>query len=178
MKQTLRIIEGCIAGKRRYQRKFYDLYAVPMYRICYRYLKNEFDTEDALSTGFTKVFENLHRHTFKSEKHLYNWLKKVMINESLMLLRSQIRFQSVEMSTDIGGFQSADALQQMDAEEVYALIQALPKGYRTIFNLYVIDGYSHAEIANELDITESTSRSQLTKARKLLQSQLKTLQVR
>jgi len=101
-----------------------------------------------------------------------------MINESLMLLRSQIRFQSVEMSTDIGGFQSADALQQMDAEEVYALIQALPKGYRTIFNLYVIDGYSHAEIANELDITESTSRSQLTKARKLLQSQLKTLQVR
>lgn len=178
MKQTLRIIEGCIAGKRRFQRKFYDLYAVPMYRVCYRYLKSEFDTEDALSTGFTKIFENLHRHTFKSEKHLFNWIKKVMINESLMLLRSQIRFQTIDMDVEIAGFQNADALQQMDAEEVYALIQALPKGYRTIFNLFVIDGYSHAEIAEELDITESTSRSQLTKARKILQSQLKTLQVR
>lgn len=177
MNELSKIIEGCKAGKNRYQRKLYNRFAVPMYRLCFRYLKNELDTEDVLSTGFTKAFDSMHRHNFKSDKHFENWLRRVMINESLMLLRSQLRFRSLELEEQDFPAQSPEILHQLDAEEVYALIQALPNGYRTIFNLYVLDGYSHSEIAQELDISESTSRSQLAKARKMLQNQLITLEL-
>lgn len=173
-----KLIDGCKAGKNRFQRKLYDLHSIRMYRLCFRYLKNELDTEDVLSTGFTKIFENLHRHSFKSEKHFINWMKRIMINESLMLLRSQLRFKSLELEEHNFQQQDPDVISQMDAEEVYALVQALPNGYRTIFNLYVIDGFSHSEIADELDISESTSRSQLAKARKMLQNQLTILEIR
>lgn len=174
--QLHKVIEGCKSGKSRLQRKFYDLYSVPMYRVCYRYLKNELDTEDTLTSGFLKAFEAIGKMQFKSDSHVFNWLKRIMINESLMLLRSQVQFQELSQEAYDQEFCDESLLNQMDAEDLYVLIQGLPKGYRAIFNLYVIDGYSHREIADELSITTSTSRSQLTKARKMLQAQLEILQ--
>ena len=178
MHQLQKIIDGCKAGRSRSQRRFYDRFCIPMYRVCYRYLKNEFDTEDALTTGFTKAFEAIGSQNFKSESHVFNWLKRIMINESLMSLRTQVQFQELDQETIGSGYEEESALDQMQAEDLYALIQDLPKGYRAIFNLYVVDGYSHTEIAQELRISESTSRSQLVKARKMLRAQIEILQLR
>jgi len=178
MNKLQKIVEGCKSGKNRAQRKLYDWYAVPMYRVSYRYLKNEFDTEEALSNGFMKVFDNITRLQVKSERHLFNWMKRIMINESLMHLRRQVRFDQLEDEGLSVASDNALITDQMDAEDLYAVIQGLPKGYRTIFNMYVVDGYSHDEIAKELNITESTSRSQLTKARKMLREQIEILELR
>ena len=95
MNKLQKIVEGCKSGKNRAQRKLYDWYAVPLYRGSYRYLKNEFDTEEALSNGFMKVFDNITRLQVKSERHLFNWMKRIMINESLMHLRRQVRFDQL-----------------------------------------------------------------------------------
>lgn len=178
MQQLQKIIDGCKAGRNRPQRKFYDQFSVPMYRVCYRYLKNELDTEDALTTGFVKAFDALSQQSFKSENHVFNWLKRIMINESLMMLRSQVKFSELDTELIDTNYQEDSVLSKMDAEDLFVLIQGLPKGYRAIFNMYVIDGYSHSEIAKELDISESTSRSQLAKARKTLRNQVEILQLR
>ncbi len=136
---------------------------------CYRYVKNRDDAEEIVTDGFVKVFENMHSFEYRDDKSFEAWIKKIMINEALLFLRKkrQLHFIQSEKVEEVQADVSIDM--NLHAEDIYKLILALPTGYRTVFNMFAIEGYSHKEIASLLNITESTSRSQLTKARAMLQ---------
>ncbi len=162
------LIQHCIAGDNRAQKALYERYADKMFRVCYRYVKNEHDAEDLLVNGFLKVFNHLQNIEFRGERSLEAWIKRIMINESLMFLRRNNNFRNVDTSLVVNVGENATVTNDLAAEEIYALILQLPIGYRTVFNLYVIEGFSHKEIAEKLDISENTSKSQLSKGRALL----------
>ena len=133
------------------------------------------EAEDVLVTAFTKVFNRIHQ--FKSEGSCEGWIRRIMVNESLTWLR-QHKFMQVE--TDIEAADFEPDYQMLDnhlhAEELMKLIDSLPAGYKIVFNLYAIEGYSHKEISEMLGINENTSKSQLSRARVYLQKQFSTLQ--
>jgi RNA polymerase sigma factor (sigma-70 family) len=139
-----------------------------MYRICLRYIKSQADAEDVLISAFTKVFRSMKSFSSQGEGSLEGWVRKIVINESLMWLRRRHNFNLTECldetlpEPDLGQFCA------LDAEDIYKMISDLPMGYRTVFNLNVIEGFSHQEIATMLAITESTSRTQLFKAKAIL----------
>jgi len=162
------ILHACIAGDSQAQKIIYERFAENMFRHCYRYVKNEQDAEDVLVNGFLKVYDNLEKFEYRGERSLQAWVKRIMINESLMFLRKnrKINFVDSKVLVNIGTHETVNA--QMAAEEIYALVLKLPTGYRTVFNLYVIEGFSHKEIANQLGITENTSKSQLSKGKAML----------
>ena len=166
------LIERCIEDDKIAQKKFYVLFAKQMFIHCYRYVKSKEDAEEIVSEGFIKVFQSLPRFEYRDVKSTEAWVKRIMINESLMFLRKKhtpVVSPSIEpLATD-----EVRTEMDMDASDIYALILHLPLGYRTVFNLYVIEGYSHKEIAEKLNISESTSRSQLVKARALLKKDIK-----
>jgi RNA polymerase sigma factor (sigma-70 family) len=169
---TEHLLNRCREGDAGAQKRLYEQFANRMYRVCYRYMKDELHAEDALISGFMKVFQHLDQYDYRGEASLEAWIKRIMVNESLMLLRRNFNFNWVDES-------QADRLSSglladvgLNAEEIYALILLLPVGYRTVFNLYVIEGYAHQEIAEQLNITESTSKSQLSKARAALRQLL------
>lgn len=140
-----------------------------MARLCQRYLHDRDDAEDVLMEGFMKVFKSLNKFTYTDENSLEVWMRRIIINECLMRLRKSRWLVIVESyATDIP--ETIDTA--ISAEEILRLISALPQGYRTVFNLYAIDGYSHAEIATLLGISESASRSQLSHARSRLKELL------
>jgi RNA polymerase sigma-70 factor (ECF subfamily) len=139
---------------------------------CFRYLKDKQDAEEVLMDGFMKVFENLSKVEYRDENSFEAWIKRIMVNEALMFLRKkkQLIYSNEEAIEEVESkFSIANNLA---AEDIYRLILSLPLGYRTIFNMFAIEGYTHKEIAQLLNITESTSRSQLTKARVLLKELL------
>lgn len=163
-----KIVIECKRNNRRAQKTLYKTFAQKMFMHCYRYVQQKEDAEEILSEGFIKVFANLSKIEYRDAKSFEGWIKKIMINESLMFLRKQkIKFSDQEGTSQIEIIQTSD--NDLIAEDIYRLIRSLPIGYRTVFNLSAIEGYSHKEIARKLNITESTSRSQLTKARKKLQ---------
>ena len=169
---TLDIIQECKNGKRLGQTKLFDAYASQMFNICFRYMKRDDVAEDMLSQGFARVFANIKRFEYKDELSLRSWIKKIVINECLMELRKHTNFflVSEEEALELGKMDYN--LGKLDAEYIYQAILSLPTGYRTVFNLNIIEGFSHAEIAEMLKINEGTSRSQLNKARKLLKEKL------
>jgi RNA polymerase sigma-70 factor (ECF subfamily) len=143
-----------------------------MMLVCSRYLKSPEDAEEALLDGFYKFFKNLSSFHYVGEASLYAWLKKIMINESLMMLRKRNVF-TIIIDSDAEDIQlEEDALNNLSAKEIFELIIQLPVGYRTVFNLYVIEGMDHKEIAALMGIAEGTSKSQLSKAKSLLQKKL------
>jgi len=162
------LIHKCIEGDNQAQKQFYERFANKMFRVCYRYVKNEHDAEDMVINGFLKVFSHLNSFDYRGERSLEAWIKKIMINESLMFLRKNSKFKLVDDSYAANVGELEEISYQLAAEEIYALILKLPTGYRTVFNLYVIEGYSHKEIAEKLEISENTSKSQLSKGRALL----------
>lgn len=163
-----KIVSACNRGNRSAQKTLYKTFAQKMFMHCYRYVKHKEDAEEILSEGFIKVFANLSKIEYRDAKSFEGWLKRIMINESLMFLRKQkIKFSDQEDISQMQIVQSLD--DDLIAEDIYRLIRSLPIGYRTVFNLNAIEGYSHKEISQKLNISESTSRSQLTKARKKLQ---------
>jgi RNA polymerase sigma-70 factor, ECF subfamily len=152
--------------------EIYDAYAEGMMLLCYRYLGNMLDAEEVLHNGFIKVFSNLRKFRQKHEKSFGAWVKKIMINECLMFLRKKTNFELVSLDKMNDFEDKSIENNSIDTENCLELINNLPVGYKTVFNLFAIEGYSHKEIAAMLKINESTSRSQLTKARKLLQQKL------
>jgi len=166
------LISGCKQGKRNAQRALYDRYADRMFRLCFRYIKNEFDTEDVLIKGFMKVYTHIDRFEYRGEGSFDGWIKRIMINESLMYLRKNNNFNLVQSSEANSVEVEANAESQLAAEDIYALVLKLPAGYRTVFNLYAIEGYSHKEIGEMLGISENTSKSQLSKSRTALKNLL------
>jgi len=155
------------------EKEIYSLFAEKMLLLCFRYLSNLMDAEEAMHNGFLKVFDNLKNFEERYEHGFENWIKKIMVNESLMFLRKRANFKLLCIDSikekEMNEFEFCDNL---EPEAYLKIINELPVGYRTVFNLYAIEGYAHNEIADMLGIAESTSRSQLTKARKILQQKI------
>lgn len=165
------LINQCLLGNQDAQRLLFDAFVTPMTRLCLRYLKDRGLAKDAMMDGFMKVFDQLKQFRFYHERSLEMWIRKIMINECLMKLRSDRSRWFTDVSYAESSREEEDG--KLSAEEIMALVQSLPKGYRTVFNLHVIDGYSHKEISDMLNITESASRSQLTHARSKLKELLR-----
>ncbi len=167
---TNEIVKACLQGDERAQQRFYDQYKVKMYGLCLRFATSQAEAEDMLMEGFYKVFRDLGQ--FKGQCPLEAWVRKVMVNAALMHLRKKHRNLTMATTLDeVPDHMVAqnDFLENLDAMAIISLIQQLPPGFRTVFNLFAIEGYSHREIGEQLDITESTSRSQYTRAKKALQ---------
>ena len=166
------LIEACIAGNYRAQKKLYRLYASQMMGVCMRYSSCEADAEDILQEGFIRVFRFL--DTFNGSGPLGGWIRRIMINVALQRFRENKRmhFLRLEDSEVIKQEVSDDALSKMSADELLELIQRLPIGYRTVFNLYAIEGFMHREIAEKLGISEGTSKSQYSRCREMLREMI------
>lgn len=167
------LINGCIRGDREAQKRVYDLYSPLMYPVCLRYMKNTVEAEDVLVIAFTRIFEKINQ--FKATGSLEGWIKRIVINEALMHLRKQ-RTMFVISDMEIEDVDRADdnTYNYLEAEELFSMLDKLPPGYRSVFNLYAIDGFSHKEIATHLGISENTSKSQFSRARVFLQKLLKS----
>lgn len=165
------LIKGCLRRDSSAQKVLYDTYSSKMYGLCYRYVKDSMDAEDILITAFMKIFDKIHQ--FKSEGSFEGWIRRIVVNEALTFLR---RNRSMYLETDLDQADREpdyNALSDhLEAEDLLTMIQELPTGYRIVFNLYAIDGYSHKEIADQLGISENTSKSQLSRARTYLQKVL------
>ncbi|QHS62911.1 RNA polymerase sigma factor [Chitinophaga agri] len=153
------------------QKCLFDALSDRMLMVCRRYVRNEQDAEELLLDGFYKFYAALPGLQYQGEAALYTWLKKVMINECLMFLRKKNSFVIVSEVADTVVLEE-DVLNSLSAAEIFNLVIQLPAGYRTVFNLYVIEGMNHGEIAALLGISEGTSKSQLSKAKSLLQKML------
>ncbi|TDH28007.1 sigma-70 family RNA polymerase sigma factor [Segetibacter sp. 3557_3] len=166
-----RLIEDCIAGKRKSQKEMYDLFSSKMFAICLRYAKNQMDAEDILQEAFVKLFNNLDK--FRGEGSFDGWVRRIFVNTAI----EHIRKRSLNTVVSEGLENSiADKyttpLDNMFQKDLVKKANALSDGYRTVFTLYAIEGYSHKEIAGCLGITESTSKSQYSRAKALLRSVL------
>lgn len=165
------LIQKCRAGDRQAQRLLYDRYQGQMFRLCHRYLRAQQEAEDVLCRGFHKVFQAIGSFEDRGANSLQKWMTRIMVNEALMELRKhRLELVSEEDGHAVPSGTRSDGA--VEAEYLYALIRSLPVGYRTVFNLHAIEGYSHPEIAEQLGISEGTSKSQLSKARALLQEML------
>ncbi len=165
------LIEQCRSGNPHGQKLLFEKFVTPMARLCLRYMKDRDSAQDVLMEGFLKVFERLKDFEYQGDRSLEFWMRKVMINECLMKLRKN-RTRFVMEVSDVHAHSEQLPQQDLSAEEILVLISSLPAGYRTVFNLFAIDGYSHQEIAALLNISESASRSQLTHARSKLKELL------
>ncbi|NHE56296.1 RNA polymerase sigma factor [Cyclobacterium plantarum] len=169
-----KIISGCVRKEHSAQRDLFDRYYRRNFHVAMRYLGNHHDTEDVLSVSFTRIFKNIGQFEYRGEGSLQKWVTTVVINESIRFLKSKkaLLFQEEEeiLSLNVPIIDSGDLL---DLEKVQQVLEEMPRGYRTVFNLFAIEGYTHKEIAGMLQIHENTSKSQLSKARNFMVTKLK-----
>ncbi len=171
------IIRGCIKQDAACQKELYNRYASKMLGVCQRYARNSADAEDMLQEAFIKIFDKMHQ--FKFEGSFEGWVRRIMVNTALKkysLARYSKEVAGYELKDTNDSYTDAAAYSHLTEKDLLVLINNLPDGYRLIFNLYVIEGYAHEEIAVMLGIQAGTSRSQLVKARSLLQKQLMEIQ--
>ncbi len=165
------LIQGCIRRDPAAQRRLYDTFSSKMYALCCRYVKDSMEAEDVLVTAFTKILDKIGQ--YKNEGSFEGWIRRVVVNESLTYLR---RNRNMYLETELEAATYEPDYQtisdHLEAEDLLRMIGELPSGYRIVFNLYAIDGYSHREIAEQLGISENTSKSQLSRARTYLQKLL------
>jgi RNA polymerase sigma-70 factor (ECF subfamily) len=172
-----KLIKGCLKGDRSAQRALYDSYSGKFLAICLRYLKNREHAEDVMIESFMKIFEKLPQYEGKGS--FEGWMKRIVVTQSLMTLRSN-RHLMMEVHVEEDHqyehyhYESTD----LEAEDLMDMVESLPVGYRTVFNLYAIEGYAHQEIADLLGISESTSKSQLHRARNVLKEKIASQQLK
>jgi RNA polymerase sigma factor (sigma-70 family) len=167
------LLEGCIRQERRSQKRLYELYYGCMLSVCMRYTNNYEEARDVLHEGFMKVFKNIAR--YKPSHSLNSWIKRIMINTAIDHYRKNKKHQSnvdLEYAAHETDVNIHSVLTKLSAEEILKLVQKLSPAYRTVFNLYVIEGYNHREIAERLNISEGTSKSNLAKARAKLRGMI------
>jgi RNA polymerase sigma factor (sigma-70 family) len=170
-----KLITKCLQHDRTSQRLLYDRFSGQMYSICLRYCRDEFDAQESLQNGFIKVFKNL--ASFKGDSALYSWIKTIIIRSALDQIRRRKKDEELFIRDEGGSEQVGEEdIEIMTYEEMLKIVQLMPMGYKTIFNMVVVDEMSHLEISNTLGITESTSRTQLMKARNFLKKQMLTKQ--
>jgi RNA polymerase sigma factor (sigma-70 family) len=169
--KEIELIEGCRRKNSHAQKNLYDRYSGKLYALCCRYIKEKAEAEDVFITSFTKILDRIDQ--FKGEGSFEGWMKRILVNESLSYLRRnknmylEMDIEAADREPDYHKLES-----QLQVEDLMKLVEALPSGYRIIFNMYAIDGYSHKEIADQLGISENTSKSQLSRARVVLQKNL------
>jgi len=163
------VIKKVLQGDSRAEKQLYDRYAAKMLGACRMYIKDMHYAEDVMIQGFTRALDNLGR--FRFEGSFEGWLRRIMVREAIDFLRqrTQLYFEDIS-EVEVAPFITDN--QDMDAELLQLLIDKLPEGYRTVLVMFAVEGYSHKEIAEMLNISENTSKSQLFKARKQLQEQL------
>lgn len=166
------LVKKCIQGRREAQKLLYDRFAPKMLGVCYRYASSREEAEDFLQEAFITIFKKLEQ--WKGEGELGAWIRKIVVNTSLNGIRARHRLAESLNAIPITSISSSDQQEPLSGAELMELIHRLPVGYKTVFNLYAIEGYSHEEIGNMLGIKASTSRSQYTRARELLMKQLNT----
>ena len=168
------LVEQCQRGNAFAQRRLYDQYVHRLHRVSLRYVKDETHAEDVLMTALLKIFRSLPGFTYRDDAGVEAWMRRIVVNEALLHLRTEKTtplFQKEEPTSEvIADAQLPDG--ELNVEQIYEFIRDLPPGYRTVFNLYAIEGYTHREIAAQLQISENTSKSQLSKARAMLQNWL------
>ena len=170
------ILKGCREGRRSAQKQLYERFVSPMLAICLRYSRSRDEAEDLLQEGFLKIFQNI--NTFRNHGSLEGWLKRIMINHALNQYKKN---RKVPFTEDVEDIPEAEILfdnEEMEdsvkvpPEKLLEMVQALPEGYRMVFNLFVFEEYTHKEIAETLNISENTSKTQLLKARRQLQKKV------
>jgi RNA polymerase sigma-70 factor (ECF subfamily) len=165
------IIQKCVEQDKAAQQSLFESYKGILFAICKRYINLEIEAEDVFIEGFYKIFNKIEQ--YNGDGSFEGWMKRIMVNESLMHLRSK-KMLMVELEIqNISAHEDSNIVDQLDAELIMIALEQLPLGYRTIFNLYVVEGYKHREIAEELNISIHTSKSQLILAKKRLQEILK-----
>lgn len=166
-----KLVEGCIKGGRRYQKILYERYYGSMMAVCLRYTNDREDARDVLHEGFLKVFKNLHK--FSMGTNLGAWIRRIMINTAIDHYRKISKQPNlVEINQAVHEVDIHDVVSDISAGEILQMVQRLSPAYRAVFNLYVIDGYSHKEVGKMLGISEGTSKSNLAKARGKLQKMI------
>ncbi len=161
------LIQACIKANKSAQKELYNRYGPQLYTICRRYAMDGYEADDFMQEGFLIIYKKL--HTYKGTGNFKGWLRRVMVNSCLRQIQKRKLTSDIhEEQCSMPNRYQANALDRLQEEDLIQLINQLPDGYRMVFNLYVIEGYKHKEIAKLLSIEESTSRSQLTKAKKYL----------
>jgi RNA polymerase sigma factor (sigma-70 family) len=163
------ILAGCLQNDPGAQRELYTRYSPKMLSVCYRFAHNREDAEDMLQDGFIKVFSQI--HTFQNKGAFEGWIRRIMVHTCINHLKKNKKFnESVDIIHATGVQVREESVPSIvQAKQVVECIRLLPMGYRTVLNLYAIEGYSHKEISEMLDVEESTSRSQYTRAKQMLE---------
>ena len=164
------LIDGCKKNDRKAQKALYDRFSPDMLGVCRRYVKVQEDAEDVLCEAFFKVFDKIDQ--FKQEGSFEGWIRRIVINESLLFLRKWHNFSLTVDIDQVDISEPASVPATLEAEEILNILNELPTGYRTVFNLYVLEGLKHKEIAETLGISINTSKSQLILAKKRMQELL------
>jgi len=170
--ELTQLLKECKQGSITAQKYFFDRYSQQMFRLCRRYMKTHEQAEEVLMNGFLQVFHSIPQFNYVNEAATIAWMQKIMVNACLQELRKKNSFQLVSEENALETPVADDALANIAATEIYQMILQLPIGYRTVFNLYVMEEMNHREIAALLKISEGTSKSQLSKARQLLQQMI------
>lgn len=169
------LVEKCLEGDSRAQRALFEKFAPKMLGVCMRYTKNMEQAEDVLQDGFVKVFTKLGH--YKGDGSLEGWIRRIVVNTALDEIRKNIKFQDnvnvddVDYKLELNSFIE----ESMMADDLLLLIQEMPAGYKVVFNMFAIEGFSHKEIAVQLNISENTSKSQYSRARAYLKTKLEEL---
>lgn len=169
------LIEGCKKGNRLAQKELYEMFSRKMMGVCLRYSSDRETARDLLQDGFVKIFTNM--DSYSGTGSFEGWMRKIFVNCALEYLRkSDVLREAYDLDNSAELIEpDASVMEHLSAQDLMSVIQKLPTGFRAVFNLFAIEGYSHKEIGEMLHITESTSRSQYTRARQLLQRILKDL---
>jgi RNA polymerase sigma-70 factor (ECF subfamily) len=167
------IIQGCMKADRKFQELLYKKFSAKMYAVCLRYAGEVNSAQDVLQDGFVKVFTNIEK--FRGEGSFEGWVRRIFVNTSLEFIRKKSNLY-IAQEPDANKMRDFDenGLQKLMKEDILEMIQSLSTGYRTIFNLYIVEGFSHKEIAEMLNVSEGTSKSQLARERYILKERLET----
>ena len=168
-------IEGCRLNNPKAQEGLYLALASKMMAVCLRYTNSQFDAEEILQTGFIKVFKNINQ--FAGVGSFEGWIRRIMVNTAIESCRNRTLFQSIDDINEVV-FSNTHSFEidQLEVNDLLKIIQSLAIGYRLVFNMYAIEGYSHKEIAKALNISEGSSKSQLSRARMRLQEKIKKME--
>lgn len=167
------LIEGVLRGDRKMQQELYHRFAPKMYAVCLRYASNAEEAEDILQEGFIKIFNKI--GSFRGDGSFEGWIRRIFVNTAIEQFRKKTYLKpltEVEENTVEGKYLSV--LDNLAEKDIIQLVQQLSPGYRTVFNMYVVEGYTHKQIAELLGISEGTSKSQLSRAKLILQDLVKT----
>ncbi len=166
------LIKGCQKGSGLHQQALYQQYHRKMFGVCLRYTNKQEDAEDVLQEAFIKVFK--HINGFRGNGSFEGWIRRIMVHTSIEHYRKRSRYFMVDIDQANEVELDADQLSEMSRDEILDLVQGLPTGYRTVFNLYAIEGYPHKEIAEMLGISVGTSKSQFSRAKALLKEKMES----